>query len=418
MGGRVPRSDVGCGECARPQSGSGVVELDRSRSGACDRIDQSTTVRCVCERISRYGLRGVRIGEEGPDYCAEILKEGPNEEPLIPSGRNVVPRLSGAEFVRDVSRSQNGTPGHSSQQAAQGVRDPLDSLVPCESDHEEVSVFDSEENLLRNNSSTVPAVPLQNRFSPLVESPNVRERGSENLHVSSEDEFQERPNSGRQVVPRIDRTLHSVADNLPGDFMTQPMESLRAAGDGPSQQVFCIASDREDESGSDTESVHQVRRPRRLRLRWRSSVPEVPNVVNVMDNLGARSAHVSAHREVPARGLVQQLASRIGSVGSEGMFLREIRQQRWSPLNVPLLWAASGEDSVPVLDWLIEVAEPIAFHGGNINPGAALQTGWLALRAVMRSWGVEAREGLSLWLQSHGFAATTPGNHIGARAQE
>ena len=84
--------------------------------------------------------------------------------------------------------------------------------------------------------------------------------------------------------------------------------------------------------------------------------------------------------------------------------------------------AASGEDSVPVLDWLIEVAfpivEPIAFHGGNVNPGAAIQTGWLALRAVMRSWGVEAREGLSLWLQSHGFAATTPGNHTSARAQE
>ena len=81
------------------------------------------------------------------------------------------------------------------------------------------NLLDSEENLLRNNSSTVPVMPLQNRFSPLVESPNVREtviEGSENLHVSSEDEFQERPNSGRQVVPRIDRTLHSVADNLPG----------------------------------------------------------------------------------------------------------------------------------------------------------------------------------------------------------
>ena len=40
--------------------------------------------------------------------------------------------------------------------------------------------------------------------------------------------------------------------------------------------------------------------------------------------------------------------------------------------------AASREDSVPVLDWLVEVAspivEPIAFHGGNINPGAAIQT--------------------------------------------
>ena len=63
-----------------------------------------------------------------------------------------------------------------------------------------------EENLRRSNSSTVAAVPLQNRFSPLVESPNVREtvidEGSENLHVSSEDELHVRPNSGRQVVPQ------------------------------------------------------------------------------------------------------------------------------------------------------------------------------------------------------------------------
>ena len=51
MGGRVARSDVGCGECGRPQSGFGVVEPDRSRSGACDRVDQSTTVRCVCEGV-------------------------------------------------------------------------------------------------------------------------------------------------------------------------------------------------------------------------------------------------------------------------------------------------------------------------------------------------------------------------------
>ena len=45
-----------------------------------------------------------------------------------------------------------------------------------------------EENLLRCNSSTVPGVLFQNRFSPLVEAPIVREtvidEGSENLHSS------------------------------------------------------------------------------------------------------------------------------------------------------------------------------------------------------------------------------------------
>ena len=187
-----------------------------------------------------------------------------DEEPLIPSGRNVVPRL----FAWDVSRSQNvqstvpGTPGTIVEAGSAGCTlvDPPDSLVPCESDHEEVSVFDNlmdtdeelefEENLRRGNSSTMPGVPLQNRFSPFVESAIVREtvidEGSENLHVSSEDELHVRPNSGRQVVPRIDRTPQSVADNLPGDFTTQPTEpatsgALRAAG-GPSEQDFlhCI----------------------------------------------------------------------------------------------------------------------------------------------------------------------------------
>ena len=63
MGGRVPFLDVCC-ECGRSQPGSGVVEFDRSGSGASDRVDQSTALSCVYERIhSRYGLRGVRFGE-------------------------------------------------------------------------------------------------------------------------------------------------------------------------------------------------------------------------------------------------------------------------------------------------------------------------------------------------------------------
>ena len=67
-------------------------------------------------------------------------------------------------------------------------------------------------------------------------------------------------------------------------------------------------------------------------------VPEGPNVVDVPDRPVARSGHVSGHREVrAARGLVHQLAGRIEAVRSEGMLLREIRQQGWSPLNVPFL---------------------------------------------------------------------------------
>ena len=75
--------------------------------------------------------------------------------------------------------------------------DPPDSSVPGDVDlGMEVSVFDNlmdsdeeleyEENLLRGNSSTVPGVSLQNRFSPLVESPIGRETviDEESLHSS------------------------------------------------------------------------------------------------------------------------------------------------------------------------------------------------------------------------------------------
>ena len=44
-------------------------------------------------------------------------------------------------------------------------------------------------------------------------------------------------------------------------------------------------------------------------------------------------------------------------VPREGKVPRVIRQQRWSPLNVPLLWSAAGvEETSPVLDWLASVA--------------------------------------------------------------
>ena len=64
------------------------------------------------------------------------------------------------------------------------------------------------------------------------------------------------------------------------------------------------------------------------------------------------------------------------------------------------------------------VEEPIEFYEGGIIASDAVRTGWNALRAVLRGWGVTEREGLSTWLRNNGFAATVPGNHIAARAQE
>ena len=102
---------------------------------------------------------------------------------------------------------------------------------------------------------------------------------------------------------------------------------------------------------------------------------------------------------------------------------RGIRQQKRSPVYVPLLWAvARGDESTPVLDWLRERAhlidEAIQFHGGHTEPSVALMTSWEALQEVMRSWGIRAREDLSDWLGQHGFPRSSPGSHVPARAQE
>ena len=100
-----------------------------------------------------------------------------------------------------------------------------------------------------------------------------------------------------------------------------------------------------------------------------------------------------------------------------------VRQQRWSPLNVPLMWAATKRsDTTPVLQWLSQagsrIVEPIEFHESHINATDAATVGWTALRAVMRSWEIHEREHLTDWLRRQGFPAVQPGNQISAHAQE
>ena len=136
---------------------------------------------------------------------------------------------------------------------------------------------------------------------------------------------------------------------------------------------------RADTDESDTESLGENQlctpRQRRLRLTWRE--PEA----------------VPVNREARAvSNLFEVLARRVGPTPVGADLPRGIRQQRWSPVYVPLLWAAArGDESTPVLDWLRERAhlidEAIQFHGGHTEPSVALTTAWEALREVMRSWG-------------------------------
>ena len=88
---------------------------------------------------------------------------------------------------------------------------------------------------------------------------------------------------------------------------------------------------------SDTESEGAFHRPRSLRLTWNSGVNQ------------------EWHRDArAAEKFVRDLAQRVGVVPSGGAIPGVIRRQRWSPLNVPLMWEAAGQNlSSPVLDWLV-----------------------------------------------------------------
>ena len=150
----------------------------------------------------------------------------------------------------------------------------------------------------------------------------------------------------------------------------------------------------------DLNGVPPSHRGRRLRLTWDPD------------------SHVWHRDACAAERLVHDLATRIGPVPIGAEVPRALRQQ-----HVPLIWAASGsEETHPVLQWLVAatsaVEEPIEFYEGGIIASDVVRTGWNALRAVLRGWGVTEREGLSTWLWNNGFAATVPGNHIAARAQE
>ena len=169
--------------------------------------------------------------------------------------------------------------------------------------------------------------------------------------------------------------------------------------DGEVQEATMV--DFSDESS--TESVVQ-RRQRRLHLVWRGE------------------DEVVWHRDVrAAEGVVQNLAARIGFVPAGGHVPAVVRRQRWSPLNVPLMWAAAGqEESSPVLDWLCRVSHGgrVGFQEGIINAQEAVRDGWTAMRSVFRMWSIHEREDLTMWLRNQGFPGTHPGNHISARAQE
>ena len=145
----------------------------------------------------------------------------------------------------------------------------------------------------------------------------------------------------------------------------------------------------------DSNGVPPLNKGRRLRLSWDPD-PQI----------WRRDARA-------AERLVHDLATRIGPVpirGVEGTAAATVVTHE-RPSDLGCLQERRDTSGVAV-------EEPIEFYEGGIIASDAVRTGWNALRAVLRCWGVTEREGFSTWLRNNGFAATVPGNHIAAKAQE
>ena len=158
---------------------------------------------------------------------------------------------------------------------------------------------------------------------------------------------------------------------------TQPASAaaLRGLGRGfVSNRFFSLATDSEDEeverrttldedSCSDTVSLIGRRNSRRqLRLRWSECAPIVAHSPGCeqetrVDDERLRRVREALQRDSLPPGvhaaatLIQTLAHRVGAVPPGALLPVALRRQRWSPLNVPLLWGAAGvEQSEPVLE--------------------------------------------------------------------
>ena len=101
-----------------------------------------------------------------------------------------------------------------------------------------------------------------------------------------------------------------------------------------------------------------------------------------------------------------------------------IQQQRWSAWNVPPMWAAASDeiDIHPLLEWVARAttgsAEITSASGEQCSISAALQEGFHALRAELRSRGITSKERLVTWAHGQGFSPVRCDQHIHWQCQE
>lgn len=123
---------------------------------------------------------------------------------------------------------------------------------------------------------------------------------------------------------------------------------------------------------------------------------------------------------IAAANVIHELAVRIGPEVSEDVIPDVIRRQKWSALNLPLLWAAAGNmRTTSVLEWLVSAAElaPVSVSSG-LAASEAIRRGWLRMRAGLRELQIRSQDDLVIWLQRHDFRCLYVGYHFNARAQQ
>ena len=90
-----------------------------------------------------------------------------------------------------------------------------------------------------------------------------------------------------------------------------------------------------------------------------------------------------------AANTLNALAERIGPGPADGSVPAAVRRQKWSALNVPLMWAAAGTDAdCAVLKYLQTVARlmttSVRLAGVEMPASDSLHTAWLALGRPLR----------------------------------
>lgn len=136
-----------------------------------------------------------------------------------------------------------------------------------------------------------------------------------------------------------------------------------------------------------------------------------------------RVANTTSRQVMDAAHTVHNLVERMGPTSDSADVPPAVRRQKWSTLNVPIMWAAAGvEDTTPVLRWLHSVValmtNDVDLAGTVCSGSTALHAGWLTLRRALRSWGVQSQQDLADWLRREGFPQLRVGDYFSRRAQE